>query len=107
MPTDKSTNHTTLLPEKDNENSRGGIQVIARAASILRTLRDTQSGMSLGQIAERVGLPRSTTYHLLHAMAAQSFVVHYPDDQRWGEEQQSKATAKAQHLESHDTGFSS
>ena len=29
------------------------------------------------------------------------------DDQRWGEEQQSKATAKAQHLESHDTGFSS
>ncbi|MCA8869237.1 MAG: IclR family transcriptional regulator [Rhodobacteraceae bacterium] len=75
MPTDKSTNHTTLLPEKDNENSRGGIQVIARAASILRTLRDTQSGMSLGQIAERVGLPRSTVQRIVAALASERMII--------------------------------
>ena len=36
------------------EKARGGIQVIERAARILRTLRTTRSGMSLGQIAEAV-----------------------------------------------------
>ena len=35
--------------------SPAGIQVIARAAAVLRALRDDTTGMSLGQIAEKVG----------------------------------------------------
>ena len=35
-----------------------GIQVIARTAAVLRALRDDTGGISLGRIAERVGLPR-------------------------------------------------
>jgi DNA-binding IclR family transcriptional regulator len=36
------------------------------------------------RIADAVGLPRSTTYHLLAAMADEDFVVHYPEDRTWG-----------------------
>ena len=34
---------------------RNGVQVIARAAAILRTLEEDVSGLSLGQIAQRTG----------------------------------------------------
>jgi hypothetical protein len=34
------------------------VQVIARAAAILRALEDEAAGLSLGQIAQRVNLPR-------------------------------------------------
>lgn len=54
---------------------RNGIQVIARAAAILRTLRDNPSGMSLGQIAERVALPRSTVQRIIGALASERLVI--------------------------------
>jgi DNA-binding IclR family transcriptional regulator len=52
----------------DDSKSRDGIQVIARAAAILRALQDSQTGLSLGQIAERVGLPRSTVQRIVAAL---------------------------------------
>lgn len=48
--------------------SKDGIQVIARAAAVLRALKDSQTGLSLGQIAERVGLPRSTVQRIVAAL---------------------------------------
>ncbi|MCA0294241.1 MAG: IclR family transcriptional regulator [Actinobacteria bacterium] len=54
------------------------------ALQVLRYLSGRTSPVPAVRIAAEVGLPRSTTYHLLHAMAAQSFVVHYPEDQTWG-----------------------
>jgi len=53
----------------------GGIQVIARAASILRVLRDAQGGMSLGQIAEVVKLPRSTVQRIVGALQDERLVI--------------------------------
>lgn len=50
----------------------GGIQVIARAASILRAL--TPGGMSLGRLALATGLPRSTVQRIVEALAAESLV---------------------------------
>jgi DNA-binding IclR family transcriptional regulator len=47
---------------------RGGIQVIARAAQVLRSLRDEPSGLSLGDIAARVGLARSTVQRIVAAL---------------------------------------
>lgn len=52
----------------DDAKSRDGIQVIARAAAVLRALKDCQTGLSLGQIAERVGLPRSTVQRIVAAL---------------------------------------
>jgi DNA-binding IclR family transcriptional regulator len=55
--------------------SRNGIQVIARAASVLRALKGAEQGLSLGQIAERVGLPRSTVQRIVGALQAERLVI--------------------------------
>lgn len=57
------------------ENGRSGIQVISRAATILRALRDNQTGMSLGQIAEQVSLPRSTVQRIVGALQDERLVM--------------------------------
>ncbi len=57
------------------KTDKGGIQVISRAASILRVLKETQSGMSLGKIAERVDLPRSTVQRITSALAEEKLVI--------------------------------
>jgi len=36
------------------------------------------------RIASAVGLPRSSTYHLLKAMISEGFVVHLPEEKRYG-----------------------
>lgn len=63
------------MSEKKYKNERSGIQVIARAASILRVLKGTQSGMSLGRISERVGLPRSTVQRIASALSEEGLVI--------------------------------
>ena len=51
------------------------VQVIARAASILRALENEASGLSLGQIAQRVGLARSTVQRIVAALEAEKLVI--------------------------------
>ena len=65
--------------ETKENNDRSGIQVIARAATILRALRDDQSGLSLGQIARKVGLARSTVQRITGALAQEGMVVSDPN----------------------------
>ena len=63
-------------PEDPGSRDRsGGIQVISRAASILRALRDENGGLSLGQIAERVNLPRSTVQRIVHALVEERLLM--------------------------------
>ena len=45
-----------------------GIQVIARAAAILRTLSANPQGLSLAAIAQQVDLPRSTVQRIVNAL---------------------------------------
>jgi DNA-binding IclR family transcriptional regulator len=54
------------------------------ALRVLRLLSAQPVPMPAARIADAVGLPRSTTYHLLAAMADEDFVVHYPEDRTWG-----------------------
>jgi IclR family transcriptional regulator, acetate operon repressor len=58
---------------KTNEKSQ--VQVIARAAGILRTLEGESSGLSLGQIAQRVGLARSTVQRIVAALESENLVI--------------------------------
>ncbi|MEL7149532.1 MAG: IclR family transcriptional regulator [Pseudomonadota bacterium] len=51
------------------------IQVISRAASILRILAQSSGGMSLGQIATRVNLPRSTVQRIVAALSTEGYIV--------------------------------
>jgi len=50
------------------EGRPSGIQVIARAAAIMRVLGNHPQGLSLGAIAHEVGLPRSTVQRIIHAL---------------------------------------
>jgi DNA-binding IclR family transcriptional regulator len=54
---------------------KGQVQVIARAAAILRTLEDQALGLSLGQIAQRVDLARSTVQRIVAALEAENLVI--------------------------------
>lgn len=59
--------------EKNQEKSQ--VQVIARAASIMRALEDTTTGLSLGEIALKVGLARSTVQRIVAALETEKLVV--------------------------------
>ncbi len=61
--------------DKDDAGlARNGIQVISRAAAVLRALREDPNGLSLGQIAERVGLARSTVQRIVAALQEERLV---------------------------------
>ncbi len=53
---------------------RNKIQVIERASLILRCLEGEPQGLSLGQIAERAGLPRSTVQRIISTLDSEGFV---------------------------------
>src|ERR1700722_12171230 len=51
------------------------VQVIARAANVLRALEGESNGLSLGQIAQRVGLARSTVQRIVEALSEEHFLI--------------------------------
>lgn len=60
------------------------VPAATRALAALRFLASAPGPVSAHAIASELGLPRSTTYHLLTAMAESGFVTHFPEEQRWG-----------------------
>lgn len=54
---------------------RNGIQVITRAAAILRALERSPDGLSLGEIAKAVDLPRSTVQRIVDALDRENLVL--------------------------------
>lgn len=62
------------LPSSREDEKIGGIQVIARAAKILNALGDHPGGMSLGEIAQAVALPRSTVQRIVAALDSAELV---------------------------------
>lgn len=56
-------------------DSPGGVQVIARVGQVLRALDGENQGLSLAQIADRIGLPRSTVHRIVTALAAEGLVA--------------------------------
>ncbi len=60
---------------RGEQHDHGGVQVIARAADILRTLKGHSQGLSLAQIAKEVGLARSTVHRIVSALETEQFVT--------------------------------
>lgn len=52
-----------------------GVQVIARAAEILRLLQSRPGGLSQAEICERIGLARSTVHRILGALESEGLVA--------------------------------
>lgn len=71
--TNKTQANSTSKPE--SSSTRSGIQVIARAASILRALENENDGLSLGQIAKKVDLPRSTVQRIVNALMDENMLA--------------------------------
>ena len=63
------------LDDVGDRRTANGVQVIERAVAILRILKNQDLGLSLGQIAERADLPRSTVQRLVDALKAERLVI--------------------------------
>lgn len=60
---------------EEQEGRSSGIQVIARAAEILRVLQAHPGGLSQAEIGERVGIARSTVGRILNALEEEGLVA--------------------------------
>lgn len=60
---------------EDQATRGGGIQVIARAAEILRLLQAQPGGLSQAEIGERLGMARSTVSRILNALDDEGLVA--------------------------------
>jgi DNA-binding IclR family transcriptional regulator len=64
-----------ILDIKEPASEKNSVQVIARAAAILRAIHEEGGGLSLAQIALRVGLPRSTVQRIVNALEAERLLI--------------------------------
>ncbi|WP_434387920.1 IclR family transcriptional regulator [Melittangium boletus] len=72
----EETKEETKDDETTAREGRGeSIQVIARAAAILRALASQSEGSSLGRLARQVGLPRSTVQRIVGALRDEQWVT--------------------------------
>jgi DNA-binding IclR family transcriptional regulator len=60
------------------------VPAATRTLQVLRFLASQPDPVPLDRIMRAVGMPRSTAYHLINAMIAEGFVVHLPEDHRYG-----------------------
>jgi len=60
---------------RSNDSPKQNIQVITRAINVLRALEGEPDGLSLGQIAQRVGLARSTVQRIVDALRGEQFLI--------------------------------
>jgi DNA-binding IclR family transcriptional regulator len=60
------------------------VPALRRGLAVLRLLASHAGPMTATAVAGELGLPRSTTYHLLGELASAGFVTHLPEDRRYG-----------------------
>jgi len=58
-----------------NTAAKNRIQVITRAANVLRSLEGESDGLTLAQISQRVGLARSTVQRIVDALREEQFLI--------------------------------
>src|SRR5437763_14608373 len=62
----------------------GEVPAAAQVLAVLRYLARQYGPVPAASISRDVGLPRSTTYHLLDTLMRDGFVVHLPEERRYG-----------------------
>ncbi|MGH3435685.1 MAG: IclR family transcriptional regulator [Sciscionella sp.] len=65
-------------------NPSTDVPALRRGLAILRLLASHAGPMTAVAVANELGLPRSTTYHLLAELAGAGFVTHLPEERRYG-----------------------
>ncbi|GAB2778128.1 IclR family transcriptional regulator [Nocardioides salsibiostraticola] len=67
-----------------NRSTKSQVPAATRALRVLRFLASQPDPVPLERIISEVGLPRSTAYHLVNTMIDEGFVVHLPEERRYG-----------------------
>ncbi|EIE98499.1 IclR family transcriptional regulator [Saccharomonospora glauca] len=60
------------------------VPALRRGLAVLRLLAAKAEPVTASSVARELGLPRSTTYHLLAELSAAGFVTHLPEQRRYG-----------------------
>lgn len=60
------------------------VPAASRTVAVLNALAKASQPLTASSLAQRVGMPRSSTYQLLEVLAAAGFVTHYAEQARWG-----------------------
>jgi len=68
---------------KANGQSSGQVQSLCRALSILNVIADDDHGLTMTEIAQRAGLPMSTTHRLLTTLQHETYVRYDNDQSLW------------------------
>jgi DNA-binding IclR family transcriptional regulator len=63
---------------------RGGVPAARQTLALLRALAQMPGPVPAAVLARELDLPRSTTYHLLTELQEAGFVVHLPEERRYG-----------------------
>jgi DNA-binding IclR family transcriptional regulator len=65
-------------------HGRGGVPAARQALVLLQALARAPGPVPAAALARDLGLPRSTVYAVLGELAAAGFVVHLPEERRYG-----------------------
>jgi DNA-binding IclR family transcriptional regulator len=60
------------------------VPALRRGLAVLRLLASRPGPVSAATVARELGLPRSTTYHLLTELVDAGFATRYPEEHRYG-----------------------
>jgi DNA-binding IclR family transcriptional regulator len=69
---------------RDTVRAVSKVPAAQQTLALLRHLARQAGPVPAAAIARDLGLPRSTTYHLLTVLADEGFVVHLPEERRYG-----------------------
>jgi DNA-binding IclR family transcriptional regulator len=74
----------TATPRHQPRTPGAQVPAAQQVLRLLTHLAHRAGPQPAGRIAEELGLPRSTTYHLLKVLIDHGFVVHLPEERRYG-----------------------
>lgn len=76
--------HERSAASERPEASRPQVPAADQTLRILRHLARRPGPVAASALARELGIPRSTVYHLLATLEEHGFVVHLPQERRWG-----------------------
>jgi DNA-binding IclR family transcriptional regulator len=71
------------VPAGAAERTRGGVQSIGRGFAIMEEIARNRDGIGLAELSKRVGLHKSTTFHLVKTMVSLGYVRQMKDSKRY------------------------
>jgi DNA-binding IclR family transcriptional regulator len=72
------------MTERAPSRRAGGVPAARQTLALLQALARQPGAVPAAALARDLGLPRSTTYHLLTELVRAGFVVHLPEERRYG-----------------------